>query len=397
MDEIICGGLRLKIVRLLARGGMGSVYLCRDVNRGDYYVAKVARCEGDKRDIIFRTNSIRIEWEVLNRLNHPNIIRAYNFCSNPIVCLVMEYFPAPTLYDAFKRQPLDEAVIVKIGDQILDAVAYIHSMNIIHRDISPKNVLISEHLHTKLIDFGTAKYFYVQRTTAEGDPVWPVTPGFTAPEQANYGFSSYLSDIYSVGASLYFLSTGKNPQECVKDNNLIPPHVINPKISDRLSYIILKAMELEPTKRFMTASEFRNALLGTPVTSPQEPYILIGDEPILIGDGLELGRSHPKCERCGRYRFRRKDIFDPYNYVGRHHLIIYRKGDSFLVEFIGSVNPVHVLYNDPSTGKPIVKKLEPGRPWVLANGDQLALCYHEKLGPYILIRYVDPRAEKRFK
>lgn len=373
---------------------MGIVYLCQDIHQGDYYAVKVARCDGDKRDLAFRLNSIRIEWEILSKLNHPNIIRAVSFCDKPIPCLVMEYFPAQTLYESFRGKLPGEEIIIKIGDQILDAVVHMHGTNIIHRDISPRNILVSNQLHTKIIDFGTAKYFYLQRTTLEGDPVWPVTPGFTAPEQVNHGFSSYLSDIYSVGATLYFLATGRNPQECFKDGNPLPPHLINPKISERLSSVILKAMDPEPSKRFTTASELRATLLGEPVIFPKEPYILVGNESIPIEEGIELGRFHTKCERCGKFGLKRKDISDPYNYVSRHHLLIYKRGGKVLAEFVGTINPAHVLYCDPGSGRIIVKRLDPGRPWILADGDQIALCYHEKLGPYILIRFIDPNDQK---
>lgn len=389
---IIIENLRLRVIKLLARGGMGSIYLCKDELTNNMYVVKMPRLTDNASENESLKGRIGVEYEILRRLSHENIIKAFAFTYNPQPYLVLEYFPALNAYAEFQRRKIvNENELITIAKQLLDATSYIHALNIIHRDINPKNILISETLKIKLIDFGTAKHFYTQQLR-EGDPVWPVTLGFTAPEQERHGFSSPLSDIYSIGATLYYIASGKNPRE-VLDGDLPRPLIrLNPAVSPRLSEVINIAMNPNPNLRFKSSTEFLQNLVGTTILEIQHPYLLIGEEKIPITTPIEIGRTHTPCNKCGKYRYaRRINIMDPSNFVSRHHLLVYPKGSHIYAEFIGSINNVHIIYYGPSTNKPIVKKLETGRPWMLNNDDIITLCYHGKLGPYLMVRFVDPR------
>jgi serine/threonine protein kinase len=391
-EVLTIDNLRLKVVKLLARGGMGSIYLCKDELANTLYVVKTPRLTDNVSENESLKGRIGVEYDILKKLSHENIIKAIAFTYNPQPYLVLEYFPAPNAYTEFQRRKIvNENELMVIAKQLLDAASYIHALNIVHRDINPKNVLVSETLKIKLIDFGTAKHFYTQQLK-EGDPVWPVTLGFTAPEQERYGFSSPLSDIYSIGATLYYIASGKNPREVLDGDTPKPITKINPAISQRLSEVINTAMNPNPNLRFKSATEFLQHLVGATILEIQQPYLLIGEEKVPITNPIEIGRTHSPCNKCGRYRYaRRINITDPSSFVSRHHLLVYPKGGYIYVEFIGSVNNAHIIYYDPTSNKPIVKKLETNRPWILNNDDIIALCYHEKLGPYFMIRFIDPR------
>jgi serine/threonine protein kinase len=392
-EALTIDNLRLKVIKLLARGGMGSVYLSKDESDNTLYVVKTPRLTNDLSENESLKGRIGVEYDILKKLSHENIIKAIAFTYNPQPFLVLEYFPAPNAYAKFQgRKISNENELMIIGKQLLDAACYIHAVNIVHRDINPKNVLVAETLKIKLIDFGTAKHFYTQQLK-EGDPVWPVTKGFTAPEQEKYGFSSPLSDIYSIGATLYYIASGRNPREVLDGDVPKPLNKINPIISQRLSEVINIAMNPNPNLRFKSTTDFLQHLVGATILEIQQPYLLIGEEKVPITKPIEIGRTHTLCNECGKYRnARRINIADPRNFVSRHHLLVYPKGDHIYAEFIGSFNNAHIIYYDVfSDNRPIVKKLEANRPWMLTNNDIIALCYHEKLGPYFTVRFVDPR------
>jgi serine/threonine protein kinase len=392
-EVLTIDNLRLKVIKLLAKGGMGFVYLSKDESVNTAYVVKTPRLTYNLSENESLKGRIGVEYDILKKLSHENIIKAIAFTYNPQPFLVLEYFPAPNAYTEFQRRKIsNENELMIIGKQLLDAACYIHAVNIVHRDINPKNVLVAETLKIKLIDFGTAKHFYTQQLK-EGDPVWPVTKGFTAPEQESYGFSSPLSDIYSIGATLYYIASGKNPIEVLDGD--VPKSLtkINPNISQRLSEIINIAMNPNPNLRFKSATDFLQHLVGAAILEIQQPYLLIGEEKVPITKPVEIGRTHTSCNECVKYKHaRRINVTDPHNFVSRHHLLVYPKGGHIYAEFIGSFNNAHIIYYDlASDNRPIVKKLEANRPWMLTNNDIIALCYHEKLGPYFMIRFVYPR------
>ena len=389
MDEIKCGGKTYRIIRQPSHGGMGIIYPAEDVSSGQKVAIKTPRTTGSPQEDRYRIERVIVEGRILSILNHPHIVKLVYSSYDPIPMLVMEYIEGPSFYRAHCGKPLNEKALVSWASQVLDAVGYLHNLNIVHRDINPNNILfLSKEKIAKQIDFGTAKYYYLQ-STKEGDPVWPVTPGFTAPEQELYGLSSMSTDIYSTAATLYFLCTGKNPRDCFKGKSIIPPSKLNSEISERISEDVLTGMNPNSSLRYATANDFLMALQGIAPTHLHEPYLIAGGGVHKIREGIEIGRRHEKCPGCIHTRYNRVDIQDPFYYVHRHHSIVYRKGPNYAIEFIGDKNNVHLIYTDPQ-GKLVVKKIERGKLFFLRDGDQIALCYDDRLGPYVLIRFFDP-------
>src|SRR5207244_1370977 len=147
----------------------------------------------------------------LSSPGHPRVVRYLDVGSNlgPF-CLVEEQLEGETLAELYKDKPADAATATRHIVQLLEALSYLHARNVIHRDVKPKNIILDARREVVLLDFGAAKKEFHQ-FTGSGTVIY--TPGWGAPEQ-NLGEATPASDLYSVGAVLFFLLTAKDPQAC---------------------------------------------------------------------------------------------------------------------------------------------------------------------------------------
>jgi formylglycine-generating enzyme required for sulfatase activity/predicted Ser/Thr protein kinase len=262
---------RYRIAALLGEGGMSRVYLADAVRLG----VRVALKENLQTDPQSRTQFER-EAQILARLSHPNLPRVTDHFADVTTgrqYLVMDYVEGEDLEAMVKRVGLlPEATALAWVQQILYALEYLHSQMpaVIHRDIKPANIKITPQGKAVLVDFGIAKMHDPTRGTLTGARA--VTPGYAPPEQ--YGLrTDARSDIYALGATLYTMLTGRVPPEAplrASGDVLIPPRQLVPALSSRTEGAILRAVELQPTRRWQTASEFR-AGLTAPVVQPPPP------------------------------------------------------------------------------------------------------------------------------
>ena len=260
-------GNRYEILERIGNGGMATVYKSRDHVLNRNVAVKVLKAEfTTDAEFVKRFN---IEAQSAASLTHPNIVSIYDVGSeDDIHYIVMELVQGKTL----KEIIMDEGVLpwkwtVNIAIQIASALEVAHRNNIVHRDIKPHNIIITEDGTAKVTDFGIAKAVSNSTITSFGSTIGSVH--YFSPEQARGGYTDAKSDLYSLGVVMYEMLTGKVPFDADTPVSIalkhmqekaIEPKVINPTIPDSINKIIIKAMEKEPNLRYISATEMLNDL-----------------------------------------------------------------------------------------------------------------------------------------
>lgn len=178
--------------------------------------------------------------------------------------MVMEYLEGTPLNELLKQNAMDTEQCVSVMQSICSALKTVHSEGIIHRDISPDNIFLCSSGKVKLIDFGAARFSKREdQQTVKLTQV--MKPGFSPPEQyQSISEQGPWTDIYALGATLYYMITGTKPVESTNrkaEDNLIPPKEIKADIPDYINDTILRAMAVDMHLRFTSADEFEKALM----------------------------------------------------------------------------------------------------------------------------------------
>lgn len=229
------------------------------------------------------------EAKILSEVHHPYIVNVLEvFEENNTAYIAMEYIAGNSLKDKLAKEGmLPEAEVLRYIHQIGEALQFVHQKNILHLDIKPSNILIDKDNNARLIDFGVSKRYDVgeQETSTT---MLTLSKGFASIEQYdNEGIQSFspCPDIYSLGATMYNLLTGKIPTESIlrATRPLARPRELNPAISEQTEQVILKAMEIIPANRYQSVEEMMNALGGSDykkldVSTPQDLSVSEGDE-----------------------------------------------------------------------------------------------------------------------
>jgi hypothetical protein len=252
-------GGRYRIHTPLGSGGMGSVYQATDETLGREVAVKVFR----------EVPSSEVEWmrqereiQLLATLNHPGLISLHDagvhvFGDETRLYLVMELMSDPTLDVRMAEGPMPAHDVASIGAQVAEALAYIHSRGVVHRDVKPANILISDvagmafHRVAKLTDFGIASFAGGQNYTAEG--VLLGTASYMSPEQVSRGAITPATDIYSLGLVLLEALTGERPFPGTAVESLAARINGNPDIPENLAPqwrdLIRRMTDRDPEKR----------------------------------------------------------------------------------------------------------------------------------------------------
>lgn len=209
------------------------------------------------------------EAKILSDVHHPHIVNVLEvFEENDTAYIAMEYIPGSSLkYLLEQNGQLSENIVLIYTHQIAQALQFVHEKNILHLDIKPSNILIDKDDNARLIDFGVSKrYDLAQQETST--TMLTLSKGFASIEQYDDEGTQNFSpcpDIYSLGATMYNLLTGKIPTESIlrATKPLQKPSEINPSISTRTEAVIVRSMEINPADRFQSVNEFI-AALGTP-------------------------------------------------------------------------------------------------------------------------------------
>lgn len=292
---------RYKILELVGRGGMGSVYKAEDLLlKGRFCAIKeiIPNLAQDPKAIEELRKQFYQEASVLARLDHPNLPKVSDyFTEGEREYLVMDFVPGKDLRTIVNEARaagkfLEEEIVLKWAEQLCSAVEYLHSQSppILHRDIKPSNVKLTPAGTVKLVDFGLVKLLYSDEertvTVLEGRGTLPYTP--LEQYAGESGTTDTRSDIYSLGATLYHLLTGQAPPDAktrfLKPGSLIPPRKINPEISPRVEKAILWALELHPDNRPPDVRTFASALLGPYEVKREEGLVkaLIANWPFIL-------------------------------------------------------------------------------------------------------------------
>ncbi len=258
---------RFDVVLQLGKGGMAVVYLCRDPRQKGKIVA-VKDIRTELKPGMRMAERVEHEVMLLKELDHPRIVKVYDLLKFPRgSAIIMEYIdglPLDHEIGAGRRITWDFGV--RILREIGEALAYAHSRGVIHRDLKPDNILYSErHNMMKLVDFGLARLYGEEvdvSMTRTGMVVG--TPHYMSPEQVSGKQLDQRSDVYSFGATLYYLITGQRHVEGSnimdileqqRSGNIMPPSYINRDMPEWLAYIIGKMMEIKADDRYQSMSE----------------------------------------------------------------------------------------------------------------------------------------------
>lgn len=288
---------RYKIEEVIGAGGFGITYRAWDpllqsyVAIKEYYPSGIATRSADSSKVCVPVGQEQREYhrgrirflkeaqDVARFQSEPNIVSIYDYLEeNDTAYMVMEYLHGCTLKQYIREHGgrLDTDHILHICLSVLDALAVVHKAGMIHRDISPENIFICEDLTVKLIDFGAAKQVYL-----DGEQTMSVVlkPGYAPPEQyAKKDRQGPWTDIYALGATLYFAATGEKPEESfgrVLEDTIKPVCEVNPEIPRAMSQVIMRAMSVKIEDRYQTVEAMREALLaGEGQNVQMEPYVI---------------------------------------------------------------------------------------------------------------------------
>jgi tRNA A-37 threonylcarbamoyl transferase component Bud32 len=429
---------RYEVVRRIGGGGMGAVYLAKDRNLGDapravkeMIQSHIDEAQHEKAIADFKRESL-----LLTSLEHSSIPTVYDYFYDDAAgrfYLVMKYIPGGDLSARLRKAPggrLEEPEVAEWGIQVADVLQYLHTrpQQIIYRDLKPANLMIDSNSNrVMLIDFGIARWVNRQEkgVTAVG------TMGYAPPELFS-GQADPRVDIYSLGATMFHLLTGSDPQDnplLIFDFGKNPrPRQINPALSSEIEQILIRAVEYKPEQRFQSGAEMRDALtihlqrLHNGQVSYGAPAYDLGGETVRVAMvycgfcGGRIAGDDVFCAHCGARQplaggeasaslkparptvklvvagtteldasfllqkdsnllgrtdpqsniFPEVDLsrFDPETKVSRRHARIWREGEAFMVEDLGSVNGTVV--NE-------MIRLAPRQPHALDSGDRIRI------------------------
>jgi serine/threonine-protein kinase len=434
---------RYEIVRKIGGGGMGAVYLASDKNLGGVLraVKEMVQSYIEETQQEKAINDFKRESLLLTSLEHSSIPTIYDYFYDEKegrFYLVMKYISGGDLAARLRSSPegrVDEASVIEWAIQVADVLDYLHNRQppIVYRDLKPSNIMIdSNNGRVMLIDFGIARWVNKEEkgVTAVG------TMGYAPPELFS-GNVEARSDIYSLGSTMFHLLTGADPQNnplLIFDFHKNPrPRQINPQLSDQIEQILMRSVEYNADKRFVSAGEMRDVLIkhldnlkaGRLTYGLGDKQLITAEnEPVFCGFcGQKIVASDMFCPFCGAKQplaqaaaqkpvfapaprltarlyivdtseleppifslekdtsligrrdpmsniFPEVDLskFDPQTKISRRHARIWREGDTFMVEDLGSSNGTILLtkQSDPV-------RLLPQQPRTLAHGDKLKL------------------------
>jgi eukaryotic-like serine/threonine-protein kinase len=257
---------RYQLGALLGNGGMGAVRDATDLRLARSVAVKMLRADLAAQPAARR----RFETEAHSaaRLAHPNVVTVYD-CGEEdgVPFLVMERLPGRTLADELAAGPLSLVRVRLVAHEILAALAAAHGAGIIHRDIKPGNVLLTEDGHVKVSDFGIAKTADAVDQTQTLELI--ATPAYLAPERLNGQPATPRSDLYSVGVLLYEALAGRRPfdgdtpvvmMRAIERGEAVSLTSLRPTLPAELISTVARAMALDPDRRFESAAEMASAL-----------------------------------------------------------------------------------------------------------------------------------------
>jgi len=295
---------KYKIIAPLGSGGFGTVYLAQDTWIDKKVAIKVPHRQGLDFGELLR------EPRLLASVSHPNIVSITTAeKQDNLFFIVMEYVQGETLENLIAGQgALDVNRTLDFTCQICNAVDHAHRQGVIHRDLRPANVLVTENDMVKVADFGTSRFLEI---AAHGTTVIG-SPPYMAPEQF-HGKAVFASDLYSLGVTMYQMLTGILPYDAPAPADLdrlmsgelvSPPRLKNPSIPKAISDIVMRAMAPDVTTRYQRAADVLEDLLAARVPAPaRRPAAAVSREQARARDDAQGIQSRLRAREAPVGRF----------------------------------------------------------------------------------------------
>lgn len=254
----LAGG-KYKVLNKVGQGGMSNVYLAMNEKANKQWAIKEVRSDNVENFEIMK-QSLRTETELLRKLHHPNLPSIVDIIEEKeSFLIVMDYIEGRHLEKVVcEYGPQSQKQVIAWAKQLCSVLFYLHTRTppIIYRDMKPSNIMLKPDGGIMLIDFGTAREF---KQGEESDTTCLGTQGYAAPEQyGGNGQTDCRTDIYCLGATLYYLLTGHNPGE--PPYEIYPIRYWKPELSSGLEKIILKCTQKNPEDRYQSCGELMYAL-----------------------------------------------------------------------------------------------------------------------------------------
>jgi len=297
---------RYAVLKKLGEGGKGIVYKARDTALNRVVAIKILKSAVVSEEAYSRF--IR-EAQTVAKLNHPNIVSIHDIGKeDEKQFFVLEFVDGMSLRELGKTYPegkCDIQTVLRTGIDVCSALQFAHSQGVLHRDVKPENILITQEGIAKLMDFGLAKMLGQPSITEEGIIVGTVA--YVAPEIALGKGADVRSDLYSFGAVLYEMVTGKPPfpgEDPVKiifshiHDYPVSPSRLNPKVPQALAECIMKLLEKEPGKRYQSAADLLKVLRDVAegflrevyVPSPKPSIVVPSPRPLVVKEVQLINR-----------------------------------------------------------------------------------------------------------
>ena len=382
---------RYQLVSKIGEGGLAEVFRAQDMSLGRMVAVKVLR-EQFTRDPAFLVNFHR-EAQSAARLNNAYIVAVYDFGqyhNRPYI--VMEWIAGSDLRTRInerKKIPVEQAVEYTI--QICSAVGMAHRAGLVHGDLKPGNILLTNNDQVKVTDFGLARA--LGESAMDDDEVVWGTPAYFAPEQASGDMMLPATDVYAIGIILYEMVTGRLPFVGVDDQDVArqqlysahtPVDQIDPTIPEPLARIIDAAMAKSPNERFLTADHLREALImfrqgSLSLTSHHAPISSVVGSP--------LGGSQPGSARRPARPAPRRPV-PPKQKTGGFDWILLALGIIAILAVLGLVPLFVAVYNAYASGA--IVSSQPQVPDVIGLEEAEARTVLERTGLQLAVDGQEP-------